>query len=364
MSINSAFTQRLLILAASMICALAVGRGGANAGVPTDAVVPYSGPTSDGGTALVNFQYGIFAYTSFGFGGSLPRGCQTVYSSVYALLDDGVHFGAVGRHSVNLTNVAVLGYVDSITYRSIAGLVMADGPAGSECGNHRAVWIATNDLLRTPSVSLDAAAQYSGAVTLHQSPTTIGRVSLTTGANGDIRSFVASAVIESCTYTLDTGMLTAPLKFDGAGVLYQGTNGAMAGVMRDKGLAGVALMSTAGCPDLPVAWSASAPASQSPTGTPGPVTPPVAVVPPTSAGHFLNAPTFGSGTNASAVFSGGSIDALEAAAKGATANGVWVQDASGSFELLVVGAPAFLRDSFVAKFPSGITGPLAVTLVK
>ena len=67
---------------------------------------------------------------------------------------------------------------------------------------------------------------------------------------------------------------------------------------------------------------------------------------------------------ATAVFGGGSLDQLEVTAQRAGASGVWLQDSSGSFQLLVVGAPAFLKDGVKNAFPSGVPGFTAVTLTR
>ena len=83
-----------------------------------------------------------------------------------------------------------------------------------------------------------------------------------------------------------------------------------------------------------------------------------------AAGSFVGSPTFGTSGQAAAVFLGGSVSDLEGAAGALSANGVWAQDKSGAFQLLVVGGPAFLRDGFTAKFPGGFTGAVAVTLTK
>lgn len=79
---------------------------------------------------------------------------------------------------------------------------------------------------------------------------------------------------------------------------------------------------------------------------------------------FAAPPVFGSGGQAAAVFLGGSVDDLEAAARDAGANGVWAQDAGGRFELLVVGGPPFLRDAFATRFPAAFPTAVAVTLTR
>lgn len=73
---------------------------------------------------------------------------------------------------------------------------------------------------------------------------------------------------------------------------------------------------------------------------------------------------FGSSGQALAVFAGGTAAQLEASAAASGASGVWVQDAAGTFRLLIVGGAAFLRDEFVSAFPGGLTTNSAVTLVR
>ncbi len=81
------------------------------------------------------------------------------------------------------------------------------------------------------------------------------------------------------------------------------------------------------------------------------------------AGTFTSAPPYAASGLANVVFSGGTTDQLEAAAKSVSADGVWVQGTSGSFELLVVGGPAFLKDAFRSKMPA-VLGLTAVTLTR
>ena len=93
-----------------------------------------------------------------------------------------------------------------------------------------------------------------------------------------------------------------------------------------------------------------------PVATSAPVTAPV--------GIFVSNVIFTPSGQALAVFSGGSADQIESAARTAGATGVWVQDKTGKFQLLVVGGPAFLHDPFRAAFPNGLVGNAAVTLVR
>lgn len=119
--------------------------------------------------------------------------------------------------------------------------------------------------------------------------------------------------------------------------------------------------------------SASLPAALTVTGTPV-VTPPVVtppvVIPPVvtppvagGSGTFLVAPIFSASGQALAIFGGGSVDQLEVAAVAAKASGVWLQDGTGAYRLLVIGGPAFLKDDFKQRFAAGIVvnTPAALT---
>ena len=90
--------------------------------------------------------------------------------------------------------------------------------------------------------------------------------------------------------------------------------------------------------------------------------PPVVAAP--ARGVFAAPPIFGgSGRQAAAVFMGGAVDQLIGAATDAKATGVWVQDSSGAFQLLIVGAPSFMVDAFRSRFGAPFAGPVAVTLI-
>ncbi|MFA7249058.1 MAG: matrixin family metalloprotease [Dehalococcoidia bacterium] len=85
---------------------------------------------------------------------------------------------------------------------------------------------------------------------------------------------------------------------------------------------------------------------------------------PTSTAAFATAVRFSPSGQALAVFGGGSLSQLEAAARSASAAGVWVQDPGGAFRLLVVDGPPFLRAQFAAAFPATLPANLPVTLVR
>lgn len=88
------------------------------------------------------------------------------------------------------------------------------------------------------------------------------------------------------------------------------------------------------------------------------------ITPAPAAGVFISAVVFSASKQALVVLGTGSFDQLEAAARAAGASGVWVQDGGGSFRVLVVGGPTFLRDQFRAAFPGGLPANIAVTLVR
>lgn len=82
-----------------------------------------------------------------------------------------------------------------------------------------------------------------------------------------------------------------------------------------------------------------------------------------SAGAFASVPVFDMRGTALAVFLGGTVADLEAGAQQQGATGVWAQDATGGYQLLVVSGPTFLKAPFLAAFPQGVKST-AVTLVR
>ncbi len=84
---------------------------------------------------------------------------------------------------------------------------------------------------------------------------------------------------------------------------------------------------------------------------------------PGTVGAFAAAPVFGSG-RALAVYNGGTVAQLEAVARAADASGVWVQDAAGAYQLLILDGPSFVNEGFRAKFTTGFSTAIAVTLTR
>ena len=81
-------------------------------------------------------------------------------------------------------------------------------------------------------------------------------------------------------------------------------------------------------------------------------------------GAFATTPVFAANGQALAIFTGGTVDQFAASALAAQASGAWVQDSAGAFQVLIIGGPSFLQDSFRGKFPSGFPGLIPVTLTR
>jgi hypothetical protein len=92
-----------------------------------------------------------------------------------------------------------------------------------------------------------------------------------------------------------------------------------------------------------------------------PPAPPAVVIP---SGTFAGTPVFGSSRMALVVFTGGSVEQLEAAAIAGGASGVWAQEAGGTYRLFVVGGPTFVNAPFRAAFPDGLRTSTALTLTR
>ena len=109
------------------------------------------------------------------------------------------------------------------------------------------------------------------------------------------------------------------------------------------------------------------------TGSTGPISTPPPTVTPTppatglpaigTPGNFAAPVIYAPSGQAFVVFRGGTVAQLEVAARAANATGVWAQDASGSYQLLIIGGAAFIRDAFIAKVPT-FSSDTAVTLVR
>ena len=101
-----------------------------------------------------------------------------------------------------------------------------------------------------------------------------------------------------------------------------------------------------------------------PTSSPPATTSPPVVVPTPPPGTFVAAPVFGASRQSLVVFNGGTVDQLEASASAGGATGVWAQEVTGAYRLLVVGGPAFVNAPFRAAFPGGLSRATALTLTR
>ena len=111
-------------------------------------------------------------------------------------------------------------------------------------------------------------------------------------------------------------------------------------------------------------FTGTPPAGTPPVTTPPVTTPPVTTPPAGGTGAFVAAPVFSPSGQALVIFGGGTVDQLEGASSAAKATGAWVQDVSGTYRLLVVGGPTFLKDQFKASFPAGLTANTVATLTR
>ena len=96
------------------------------------------------------------------------------------------------------------------------------------------------------------------------------------------------------------------------------------------------------------------------TATPAPT---ATAAPTGTTGVLANMPTFAADGKALAVFNTGTVDQLTSEGVKVKATGIWVQDSSGAFRLLLIGGPAFINDQFRASFSGGF-GVTSVLLVK
>ena len=357
---------RLAALTALILLSLMLGASVAHADpvrIPDNSL--FVGVGSDGGQVTVRAPSSSMLDLSYEFGTTLvPAGCQTAFANRFPLAPDGMSFGSAGLRSARLLNVHVTGVIDPAQARTIAGLTMADGAGSVDCGLYRATWLANRQgLVIAPPVATRPDSTYSGTATVFGQSGT-GTVEVTTDASGALRSVTFDVMQGRCVYRVSSGVLDVPVKFDGPGVQYIAPDWTMAAVAHPGGMDGVAVLVGPGCRQVPVVFSTGMPVARSTPAATAATPTPTAAAPSTKPALFTPMPAPGSWSTLSVVFVGGRPTDLEQAARDAGASGVWVQDAGGAFQLLVVGAPAFLRESFERAFPLNIPGPVAVTLTR
>ena len=309
--------------------------------------------------------------------------------------------------------VTVIATWDGFKQQSVVGVVAIDPAPGIPCRPIRRVWRAS-----VSGASAGFGANIftaTGTATVVGATTPTGTVQVTTNTATTSGGFVAyvetlsvSLTQGECSYdrtakwTEYTGQSANPLTFSSGASFFGATGfGSVAGVLGPDSSNGVIVIDgTGGCPSVALTYAAAVGGVTTPvaTPTPSPTAPPAAAATPTATatptvtatptatatatptptatatpaatptplamGKFFGTPIFGASGQALAVFSGGSSSDLEVAAKGAGATGVWAQDASGNFKLLVVDGPAFINEGFRTTFASGLPANSPLTLTK
>lgn len=288
--------------------------------------------------------------------------------------------------------VTVAGYWDGFTQFAAAGVITTDPTPGTDCAPVRRAWRAAAD--GAPVLGANIFANATGPATVAGQNAPSGTVTISTNAKGDaLESFAVTYQQGACKYerkttSADYGIgATNPLLLDnGPSFFGLVAFGMISGAMTPGGArGGVIIDGTGDCPTVALTYVVTSGGTAVPTTTPtatATATPvptatatPVATATPTATAtatpaptavkaQFLGTPVFGSAGQALAVFSGGTVADLEAAAKTAGATGIWAQDSSGSFKLLVIGGPGFINDAFRSAFPTGFAAAAPLTLTR
>jgi hypothetical protein len=318
----------------------------------------YAGTMSDGGTVtLTTSADGKSVAVALRYvASSVPAGCSPGLNGTPGLGSNGNQFGMSNGEAAGGTRA----FFSGPEYGAVAGVTTVIPPSGSNCPARYLLWRAD----RVPAVPVSAkpaaALTYSGSVYAIEGGDVTGSVQVTTDANGTVNRFILSATNAGCQYSVATEVVLLTNNT----AQRSGTGGALSMAIAPSvdgtrvTFAGGFVADGAGaCPKFSGTWIAAAPRTVIPTVTnPG--------VADTGQGRFVATPAFGSGSQALAVFGGGAVDQLEAAARTAGGTGVWAQDQTGGFVLLVVGGPSFINDAFRTKFSAGLAPNTAVTLTK
>ena len=312
---------------------------------PSGAV--YEGTTSGGGTVRLTIgSDGMTAdilvrHATASVGGA---GCATEFSTAALKLGtNGAQF-TVNEVASSGTTVSMSGFFALPGSEAIAG-AFSQVPTSGSCPRHLVTWTAD----RTPKPAAPTGKPTAGIV--YDGPaytvngTRIGTASYTQTVSG-ASSVSITLDVPGCPYLMViAGATDPPIGTAAHFSMSLVAAGRVSGVLTPTAMGGgfVVEAVSATCPKVAGMW---------------------AVLPPRPSGNFVSTPNFGTASTALAVFTGGTVAQLEAAAKNAGASGVWVQDSSGSFALLVVAGPAFINDAFRARFTSGLPTNSAVTLTK
>jgi len=344
----------LPLLASAMVAvALLLPAAPAAAAPPVGAV--YEGATSAGGTVriVVTADQSVTVTVQHpGVGFGCPASSLTVQA--VALAANGSQL-TINAAPASDGVASMSGFFALPGSQAVAG-AFSDRPA-SGCAPRAATWSARRlDPPVAPEPWPYAAGVQHEGVAYDVTGTPLGTADGVTDAAGRV-TVTISAVQGNCVYR------AAPATAGGSdrptGPLLEITGGAgrVALVTSLAAMGGgfVVEATSPACPALAGMWIARAPA---------PAAPPAATPPTGGPGRFASPPAFGSGFTALAVFGGGTVAQLEAAAREAAASGVWAQDGAGRFLLLVVDGPAFINEPFRAAFGAGLPASTAVTLAR
>lgn len=267
----------------------------------------------------------------------------------------------------------------------VTGSVTITPTFPARCPQRIVAWAA---VARTGTESAAKSATYTGPVTSVFGGVG-GDVTISTDARGTTVNALKTTTTPSC--TADTIAIEAGIAADGVAsimsdvrrgqsiategryvISFTGTTAVGVFVnnqqAREVVLPGGSTCGTVVGTFIAKSAAAAAPATATPAAgaTPTPVATPSAAPPATlpAKAAFAAPPVFGSVGQAMAVFSGGTVDALEGAANATGATGVWVQEASGAYQLLVVGGPPFINQSFRSAFGAGLPANTPMTLVR
>ena len=356
-----------VLLASALVASLAILASPDAVRAEPEANAEYEGAMSDGGSARIVVNADRTAVEATFVFSKPPTGCPTqAYIARIPIGAGGVQFradrqaitGEVTRNIAIPLSVSVAGFWDVPGYYAATGSVAVDPGTGS-CPAVRASWRAgrSNGTLPT-GVGRGYVFAGAGSVYAVGSATAGGTVKASTTEFGTgIASLSFTFKDGQCSYEGSTsGAAANRLLFDAGPSLQYADDGArawsMAAVSAPESLSGgLVVAGTGSCPTVALYYVAELPRAAAPAPAPAVAASVPAILPP---GTFVSAPEFNAETFLGpAVFTGGTVDNLEAATLALNASGVWVRDVGGEFRLLELGSPAS-REAFKARFPNGI----------
>ncbi|MGE3856165.1 MAG: hypothetical protein AB7G21_04285 [Dehalococcoidia bacterium] len=320
----------------------------------------YSGATTDGDSVAITMNSAGTAVSTFAVAPP-PTQCPGRVEATNLEVGNNAFVGRAGVSGAPTIPLAYAGYVGDAG--AIAGGFAVGGNIpGTTCPGPAGVFTATERSHQgARGIGGAPGATYRGSVrtfTGITGPRTVGTVTVTMGSDGKTIERLDVAVTSSgCSYpvTITNEQLTDGKVFRSSARPPLTSTGSIAvvGVVRDEWRLGGAIaypamgvFPTSYCASMTVEWSAEREGA------------------PDTSGRFAAPPVFTASGQAFAVFLGGSVAQLRAAAATGGAGGAWVQDADGVYRLLVVDGPAFLGADFEARFPAGFTAATSVILTR